>query len=82
MDQATSIMKINITPELKAALELRHSKVRDRRERDRIKAVLYALKTGRLLRHYVLMNLPLPATSRTLRITKNSIRKMVVRKVI
>ena len=37
-DQATHIMKINITPELKAALELRHSKVRD--GRDRIKAVL------------------------------------------
>lgn len=36
-DQATRIMKINITPELKAALELRHSKVR---ERDRIKAIL------------------------------------------
>jgi len=39
-DQATRIMKINITPELKAALELRHSKVRDGRDRDRIKAVL------------------------------------------
>ena len=37
-DQATLIMKINITPELKAALELRHNKVRD--GRDRIKAVL------------------------------------------
>tara|TARA_B110000881_G_C18492777_1_gene472713 strand:+ start:17 stop:1090 length:1074 start_codon:yes stop_codon:yes gene_type:complete len=39
-DQATRIMKINITLELKAALELRHSKVHDGRERDRIKAVL------------------------------------------
>jgi transposase len=39
-DHATHIMKINITPELKAALELRHSKVHDGRERDRIKAVL------------------------------------------
>jgi len=37
-DQATLIM--NITPELKVALELRHSKVHDGRERDRIKAVL------------------------------------------
>lgn len=33
-------MKINITSELKAALALRHSKVHDGRERDRIKAVL------------------------------------------
>lgn len=39
-DQSTRIMKINITPELKAALELRHSKVHDGRERDRIKAIL------------------------------------------
>ena len=33
-------MNINLTPELKAALELRHSKVRDKRECDRLKAIL------------------------------------------
>ena len=34
------MMNINITLELKSALELRHSKVRYGRDRDRIKAVL------------------------------------------
>ena len=33
-------MNIKLTPELKAALELRHSHVRDKRECDRIKAIL------------------------------------------
>ena len=33
-------MNIKLTPELKAALELRHSKVRDKRECDRLKAIL------------------------------------------
>jgi len=37
-------MKIELTPELKSALELRHSKVRDGYERDRIKAVLLHAK--------------------------------------
>ncbi len=32
--------KIDLTPTLKIALELRHTKVRDGHERDRIKAVL------------------------------------------
>lgn len=33
-------MKIELSPELKAALELRHRKIHDGHERDRIKAVL------------------------------------------
>ena len=37
-------MNIELTPELRAALELRHSKVRDGYERDRIKAVLLHAK--------------------------------------
>lgn len=37
-------MKIELTPEFKSALELRHSKVRDGYERDRIKAVLLHAK--------------------------------------
>jgi transposase len=37
-------MNIILTPELKSALELRHSKVRDGYERDRIKAVLLHAK--------------------------------------
>jgi len=37
-------MNIKLTPELKSALELRHSKVRDGYERDRIKAVLLNAK--------------------------------------
>ena len=37
-------MNIKLTPELKSALELRHSKVRDGYERDRIKAVLLHAK--------------------------------------
>jgi len=37
-------MNIELTPELKYALELRHSKVRDSYERDRIKAVLLHTK--------------------------------------
>lgn len=37
-------MNIQLTPELKIALELRHSKVRDGYERDRIKAVLLHAK--------------------------------------
>ena len=37
-------MNMNLTPEFKAALELRHSKVRDGYERDRIKAVLLHAK--------------------------------------
>jgi len=36
-------MKIKLTPELKRTLELRHSKVRDVRECDRIKAVLLSI---------------------------------------
>jgi transposase len=38
--QTTQAMKIILTPELKHTLEIRHSKVRDVRECDRIKAVL------------------------------------------
>ena len=37
-------MYIKLTPELRIALELRHSKVRDGYERDRIKAVLLHAK--------------------------------------
>jgi hypothetical protein len=33
-------MKIELSPELKAALALRHRKIHDGHERDRIKAVL------------------------------------------
>ncbi len=34
------MIEIHLTPELKIALKLRHTKVRDRNERDRFKAVL------------------------------------------
>ncbi|MBA6293618.1 helix-turn-helix domain-containing protein [Colwellia sp. MB3u-70] len=37
-------MSIELTPALKSALKLRHSKVRDGYERDRIKAVLLHVK--------------------------------------
>ena len=42
-------MNIKLTPELKIALELRHSKVRDGYERDRIKSCFcYMQKAGLL----------------------------------
>ena len=41
-------MKFDLTPELKAALELRHRKIHDGHERDRIKQCYCAQKVGRL----------------------------------
>ncbi|WP_259365913.1 hypothetical protein [Colwellia sp. MB02u-6] len=41
-------MNIKLTPKLKIALALQHSKVRDGYERERIKAVLLYAKVGLL----------------------------------
>jgi hypothetical protein len=58
-------MKIELSPELKAALELRHRKIHDGHERDRIKAMLLRSEDwalNRLLKHFYYMKQAYPAT--------------------
>jgi hypothetical protein len=55
-DQAVHMIDISLTPEQKAAREARHTKARDKRESDRIKAVLLRSEgwpSLKLHKHYV-----------------------------